>query len=78
MEKENVNTVKYSASVDSKFGKIALALGVSKRMLFEKMEALINALKPKYNRQLYKIILKARMDWMGLSWTIPHTLLMIQ
>lgn len=37
MEKENVNTVKYSASVDAKFAKIALALGLSKRMLFEKM-----------------------------------------
>ena len=37
MEKENVNTVKYSASVDAKFAKIALTLGLSKRMLFEKM-----------------------------------------
>lgn len=37
MEKENVNTVKYPASVDAKFAKIALSLGLTKRMLFEKM-----------------------------------------
>ena len=37
MEKENINTVKYSATVDAKFARIALALGLTKRMLFEKM-----------------------------------------
>lgn len=37
MEKEIFNTVKYSASVDAKFAKIALSLGLTKRMLFEKM-----------------------------------------
>ncbi len=37
MERENVNTVKYSAAVDAKFAKTALALGLTKRMLFEKM-----------------------------------------
>jgi len=37
MEKENVNTVKYSASVDTKFAKLAVSLGLTKRMLFEKM-----------------------------------------
>ncbi|RZK10815.1 MAG: hypothetical protein EOO46_09210 [Flavobacterium sp.] len=37
MESENVNTVKYSASVDAKFAKISIALGLTKRMLFEKM-----------------------------------------
>ena len=37
MEKEHVNTVKYSATIDAKFLKIALSLGLTKRMLFEKM-----------------------------------------
>jgi len=37
MEKESVNTVKYSASVDAKFAKIAVTLGLTKRTLFEKM-----------------------------------------
>lgn len=37
MESENVNTVKYPASVDAKFAKVALALGLSKRLLFIRM-----------------------------------------
>ncbi len=37
MEKESINTVKYSASVNIKFGRIAQTLGMSKRALFEKM-----------------------------------------
>lgn len=37
MKSENVNTVKYPASVDAKFAKVALALGLSKRLLFIKM-----------------------------------------
>jgi len=37
MLKEKVNTVKYPASLDEKFGRIAIALGLSKRMLLVKM-----------------------------------------
>jgi hypothetical protein len=37
MEKENVNTVKYPASLDIKFAKVALSLGLNKRLLFIKM-----------------------------------------
>lgn len=37
MEKEKVNTIKYPATLDEKFGKIALSLGLSKKMLFFKM-----------------------------------------
>lgn len=37
MEKENVNTVKYSTSIDVKFAKVAISLGLTKCMLFEKM-----------------------------------------
>lgn len=37
MEQENVNTVKYPASLDVKFSKVATALGLTKRELFVKM-----------------------------------------
>ncbi len=37
MEQENVNTVKYPASLDTKFAKIALTLALTKRELFIKM-----------------------------------------
>ena len=37
MEQENVNTVKYPASLDAKFSKVASALGLTKRELFVKM-----------------------------------------
>lgn len=37
MEQENVNTVKYPASLDTKFSKVATALGLTKRELFVKM-----------------------------------------
>ncbi len=37
MEQENVNTVKYPASLDTKFAKVATSLGVTKRELFIKM-----------------------------------------
>ncbi len=37
MEQENVNTVKYPASIDTKFAKVALTLGITKRDLFIRM-----------------------------------------
>lgn len=37
MEQENVNTVKYPASLDTRFNKVALTLGITKRELFIKM-----------------------------------------
>lgn len=37
MEQENVNTVKYPASLDIKFAKVAISLGLTKRELFIKM-----------------------------------------
>lgn len=37
MEQENVNTVKYPASLDIKFTKVATSLGLTKRELFIKM-----------------------------------------
>ncbi|HMI01259.1 MAG TPA: BfmA/BtgA family mobilization protein [Pedobacter sp.] len=37
MEQENVNTVKYPALLDVKFGKVASSLGLTKRELFIKM-----------------------------------------
>jgi hypothetical protein len=37
MDQENVNTVKYPAPLDAKFGKVASSLGLTKRELFVKM-----------------------------------------